>query len=115
MAKAYDKARYAFERAATGQERQSSPWQAGKLLEQAASCAKETGDLTNVTELTRSGKHAFEVSGLWQQEARLGPGHFGRQIKCCGHCEEKGWEEGGEWGNRALPLVCCAQGLALLH
>ena len=53
-AKAYDKARYAFERAATGQERQSSPWQAGKLLEQAAACAKETGDLTNVAELTRS-------------------------------------------------------------
>ena len=52
-AKCYDKARYAFERAATGQERQSSPWQAGKLLEQAASCAKETGDLTQVAELSR--------------------------------------------------------------
>ena len=52
-AKCYDKARYAFERAATGQERQSSPWQAGKLLEQAASCAKETGDMTQVAELSR--------------------------------------------------------------
>ena len=52
-AKCYDKARYAFERAATGQERQSSPWQAGKLLEQAASCAKETGHMTQVAELSR--------------------------------------------------------------
>ena len=52
-AKCYDQARYAFERAATGQERQSSPWQAGKLLEQAATCAKETGDFTQIAELSR--------------------------------------------------------------
>lgn len=53
QAKKYDKARWAFERAALGQERQSSPWQAGKLIEQAVTCSKETGDLTNLIELTK--------------------------------------------------------------
>ncbi|DBA97705.1 TPA: hypothetical protein ACH3X3_012590 [Trebouxia sp. C0006] len=62
-AKCYDKARYAFERAATGQERQSSPWQAGKLLEQAASCAKETGDMTQVAELSRKAAQLYKEAG----------------------------------------------------
>ena len=53
QAKKYDKARWAFERAALGQERQGSPWQAGKLIEQAVTCSKETGDLTNLIELTK--------------------------------------------------------------
>lgn len=61
--KYYDKARYAFERAATGQERQQSPWQAGKLLEQAASCAKETGDMTQVAEISRRAAQLYQEAG----------------------------------------------------
>ena len=53
QAKLHDKARYAFERAALGQERQASPWQAGKLIEQAVTCAKETGDQTNLIDLSK--------------------------------------------------------------
>lgn len=62
-AKCYDKARWAFERAATGQERQSSPWQAGKLLEQAAGCSKETGDFTHIAELSRKAAQLYKEAG----------------------------------------------------
>ena len=53
QAKKPDQARYAFERAALGQERQTSPWQAGKLLEQAVTCARDSGDQTNLVELSK--------------------------------------------------------------
>lgn len=49
----HDKARWAFERAALGQERQSSPWQAGKLIEQAVTCARDSGDQTNLIDLSK--------------------------------------------------------------
>jgi tetratricopeptide (TPR) repeat protein len=41
QAKDYDKAREAFEKAATGHQRQGSPWNSAKSLEKAADMAKQ--------------------------------------------------------------------------
>lgn len=65
QAKQYDRAREAFEKAATGHQRQGSHWHSAKLLEKAADMAKECtrGAGSDVEALYRDAARGYMEAG----------------------------------------------------
>jgi tetratricopeptide (TPR) repeat protein len=59
LAKKYEKAKVAFEKASKGQEMQSSPWDAAKHMESAAALAKELGKWNEVTDFYRRASELY--------------------------------------------------------
>jgi len=53
----------ALERAAQAQERQGSPWHAGKALESCAACAKEAGDAQRIVDFSHRAAEMFIEAG----------------------------------------------------
>ncbi|KAH9604964.1 hypothetical protein KSS87_001781 [Heliosperma pusillum] len=66
LAQNYEKAKIAFEKASKGQEMQSSPWDAAKHMESAATMAKEQGLWTEVSEFYKSASHYYIECGRSQ-------------------------------------------------
>ncbi|KAK9676745.1 hypothetical protein RND81_11G097500 [Saponaria officinalis] len=66
LAKNYEKAKLAFEKASKGQEMLSSPWDAAKHMESAASMAKELGSWNEVSDLYRSASQYYIECGRSQ-------------------------------------------------
>lgn len=69
LAKQLDKAKDAYERAAEGQERLSSPWQAAKNLEAAGGIAKELEKFDEVLDLYKRASNLFGDCGMPQPRA----------------------------------------------
>ncbi|KAK9815390.1 hypothetical protein WJX72_002807 [[Myrmecia] bisecta] len=67
--KAFSKAKHAYEKAATGQDRQGSPWHAAKNVEKAAELAKEAGAENEVPELYRRAAGYYAEAGRGQAAA----------------------------------------------
>eukprot|EP00262_Sarcandra_glabra_P007951 TRINITY_DN210_c0_g1_i1.p1 TRINITY_DN210_c0_g1~~TRINITY_DN210_c0_g1_i1.p1 ORF type:complete len:296 (+),score=67.36 TRINITY_DN210_c0_g1_i1:90-977(+) len=65
-AKAYEKAKVAFEKASKGQEMLSSPWDAAKHMESAAALAKELGKWNEVSDLYRRASELYSECGRSQ-------------------------------------------------
>eukprot|EP00252_Welwitschia_mirabilis_P000215 TRINITY_DN101_c0_g1_i2.p1 TRINITY_DN101_c0_g1~~TRINITY_DN101_c0_g1_i2.p1 ORF type:complete len:301 (+),score=87.48 TRINITY_DN101_c0_g1_i2:266-1168(+) len=63
FAKEYEKAKDAYLKAATGQERLSSPWQAAKHFESAASLAKEVENWNEVIDLYKRASELYTECG----------------------------------------------------
>ena len=62
-----DRARQCYEKAATGQERQGSPWHAGKMMEKAAEVCKEgPGSQVETAELYRQAAKYYAEAGRAQ-------------------------------------------------
>ncbi|KAK9835464.1 hypothetical protein WJX74_000594 [Apatococcus lobatus] len=62
-----DKARQCYEKAATGQDRQGSPWHAGKMMEKAAEVCKEgPGSQVETAELYRQAAKYYAEAGRAQ-------------------------------------------------
>ncbi|KAJ8758812.1 hypothetical protein K2173_000533 [Erythroxylum novogranatense] len=59
VAKNYEKAKAAFEKASKGQEMLSSPWDAAKHMESAAGLAKELGNWNEVADLYRKASELY--------------------------------------------------------
>ncbi|OMO82634.1 NSF attachment protein [Corchorus olitorius] len=59
VAKDYEKAKLAFEKASTGQEMLSSPWDAAKHMENAAGLAKELRNWTEVIDFYRKASELY--------------------------------------------------------
>ncbi|KAM7505728.1 hypothetical protein LguiB_004632 [Lonicera macranthoides] len=59
LAKKYEKAKEAFEKASKGQEMQSSPWDAAKHMESAAALAKELGNWSQVADFYRRASELY--------------------------------------------------------
>jgi len=66
VAKKYEKAKEAFEKASKGQEMQSSPWDAAKHMESAAALAKEEGNWSQVADLYRRASELYIECGRSQ-------------------------------------------------
>lgn len=66
LAKEYEKAKTAFEKASKGQEMLSSPWDAAKHMESAAALAKELGSWTEVSDLYRRASELYNECGRSQ-------------------------------------------------
>lgn len=69
LAKQPEKAKDAYERAAEGQERLSSPWQAAKNLEAAGGIAKELGKFDEVLDFYRRASNLYAECGMPQPSA----------------------------------------------
>lgn len=69
LAKQPEKAKDAYERAALGHERLSSPWQAAKNLEAAGGLAKELGKFDEVLDLYKRASDMFVECGMPQPGA----------------------------------------------
>eukprot|EP00250_Pteridium_aquilinum_P035350 c9204_g1_i1 orf=229-1125(+) len=69
LAKQLDKAKDAYERAAEGHERLSSPWQAAKNLEAAGGIAKDLGKFDEVLDLYKRASNLFGECGMPQPSA----------------------------------------------
>lgn len=67
--KQFDKARRAYEKAATGSERQDSQWHAAKHLEQAAEVAKQAGDWDSCAQLSKQASQHYREVGKSQAAA----------------------------------------------
>ncbi|MCO5608160.1 hypothetical protein L7F22_062366 [Adiantum nelumboides] len=105
LAKQLDKAKDAYERAAEGQERLSSPWQAAKNLEAAGGLAKELGKFDEVLDLYRRASNLYGECGMPQPSAdalakgarALEEGNPDEALKLyldsCGILEEEGKEQ----------------------
>lgn len=63
LAKDYEKAKSAFEKASKGQEMLSSPWDAARHMESAASMAKEQGSLNEVADFYRRASELYIECG----------------------------------------------------
>lgn len=63
QAKAWDKAREAFEMAAKCSQRQDSPWHAAKHLEKAAEAARETQDWSLTIDYLKQAALAYREAG----------------------------------------------------
>ncbi|KAH7568484.1 hypothetical protein JRO89_XS06G0005800 [Xanthoceras sorbifolium] len=66
VAKNYDKAKLAFEKASKGQEMLSSPWDAAKHMEAAAALAKELGNWSEVADFYRKASELYNECGRSQ-------------------------------------------------
>ncbi|KAG9439629.1 hypothetical protein H6P81_019794 [Aristolochia fimbriata] len=66
LAKDYEKAKMAFEKASQGQEMQSSPWDAAKHMESAAALAKELRQWKEVSDLYRKSSELYLECGRSQ-------------------------------------------------
>ncbi|KAF3450175.1 hypothetical protein FNV43_RR06255 [Rhamnella rubrinervis] len=66
IAKNYEKAKEAFEKASKGQEMISSPWDAAKHMESAAALAKELGKWNEVADFYRRASELYVVCGRSQ-------------------------------------------------
>lgn len=66
LAKNYEKAKLAFEKASKGQEMLSSPWDAAKHMESAVASAKELGSWKEVAEFSRSASDLYNECGRAQ-------------------------------------------------
>ncbi|XP_068656736.1 gamma-soluble NSF attachment protein-like [Aristolochia californica] len=66
LAKDYEKAKIAFEKASQGQEMQSSPWDAAKHMESAAALAKELRQWKEVSDLYRKSSELYLECGRSQ-------------------------------------------------
>ncbi|XP_042516228.1 gamma-soluble NSF attachment protein [Macadamia integrifolia] len=69
LAKDYGKAKIAFEKASKGQEMLSSPWDAAKHMESAASMAKEVGIWNEVADFFRTASKFYIECGRSQPAA----------------------------------------------
>ncbi|KAH7424752.1 hypothetical protein KP509_11G022300 [Ceratopteris richardii] len=69
LAKQLEKAKDAYVRAAEGQEKLSSPWQAAKDLEAAGAIAKELGKFDEVLELYKRASDLYNECGMPQPSA----------------------------------------------
>ncbi|XP_043690175.1 gamma-soluble NSF attachment protein [Telopea speciosissima] len=69
LAKDYEKAKIAFEKASKGQEMLSSPWDAAKNMESAASMAKELGSWNEVADFFRTASKLYIECGRSQPAA----------------------------------------------
>ena len=69
QAKAWDKAREAFEMAARCSQRQDSPWHAAKHLEKAAEASKETQDWSLTIDYLKQAALAYREAGRPQSAA----------------------------------------------
>ncbi|KAK4361387.1 hypothetical protein RND71_020339 [Anisodus tanguticus] len=75
VAKSYEKAKEAFEKASKGQEMLSSPWDAAKHMESAATMAKELGNWKEVADFYRRATELYNECGRAQPAAdALGKG-----------------------------------------
>lgn len=63
LAKNYEKAKEAFEKASKGQEMLSSPWDAAKHMESAATMAKELGNWKEVADFYRRASELYNECG----------------------------------------------------
>ncbi|XP_044507464.1 gamma-soluble NSF attachment protein-like [Mangifera indica] len=63
VAKDYEKAKIAFEKASKGQEMLSSPWDAAKHMESAAGLAKELSNWTEVADFYRKASELYTECG----------------------------------------------------
>ncbi|KAJ0016602.1 hypothetical protein Pint_11412 [Pistacia integerrima] len=63
VAKDYEKAKIAFEKASKGQEMLSSPWDAAKHMESAAVLAKDLGNWTEVADFYRKASELYTECG----------------------------------------------------
>lgn len=63
LAKNYEKAKLAFEKASKGQEMLSSPWDAARYMESAAAMAKEQGTLNEVSDFYRRASELYAECG----------------------------------------------------
>ncbi|PHT89865.1 Gamma-soluble NSF attachment protein [Capsicum annuum] len=66
VAKSYEKAKEAFEKASKGQEMLSSPWDAAKHMESAATMTKELGNWKEVADLYRRASELYNECGRAQ-------------------------------------------------
>ncbi|XP_059666947.1 gamma-soluble NSF attachment protein [Cornus florida] len=66
LAKKYDKAKEAFEKASKGQEMLSSPWDAAKHMESAAAMAKELDNWAQVADFYRRASELYNECGRSQ-------------------------------------------------
>ncbi|XP_052202659.1 gamma-soluble NSF attachment protein [Diospyros lotus] len=66
LAKKYEKAKVAFEKASQGQEMLSSPWDAAKHMESAAALAKELGNWNEVADFYRKASELYKECGRSQ-------------------------------------------------
>lgn len=66
LAKKYEKAKLAFEKASQGQEMLSSPWDAAKHMESAAAMAKEHGNWNEVADFYRKASELYMECGRSQ-------------------------------------------------
>ncbi|CAL1361440.1 unnamed protein product [Linum trigynum] len=66
VAKKYEKAKDAFEKASKGQEMLTSPWDAAKHMESAAALAKELGNWNDVADLYRRASELYVECGRAQ-------------------------------------------------
>lgn len=69
LAKMPEAAKIAYEKAATGQERSSSPWSAGKHLESAGGLARELGNFDEVIDLYKRASELYVQCGKVQPAA----------------------------------------------
>ncbi|KAG0557897.1 hypothetical protein M758_11G161100 [Ceratodon purpureus] len=69
LAKMLEEAKTCYEKAATGQERLSSPWTAGKHMESAGALAKELGRIDETVVLYRRASELFLECGKAQPSA----------------------------------------------
>lgn len=66
VAKNYEKAKVAFEKASQGQEMLSSPWDAAKHMESAATMAKELGNWSELADFYRKASELYNECGRSQ-------------------------------------------------
>nr|XP_016479108.1 PREDICTED: gamma-soluble NSF attachment protein-like [Nicotiana tabacum] len=105
VAKSYEKAKEAFEKASKGQEMLSSPWDAAKHMESAATMAKELGNWKEVADFYRRASELYNECGRAQPASdALGKGARALEdgapdeavqlyIEACDMLEEDGKEQ----------------------
>ncbi|GLT53829.1 hypothetical protein SLA2020_270720 [Shorea laevis] len=82
LAKDYEKAKVAFEKASKGQEMIASPWDTAKHMESAAGLAKELGNFIEVADFYRRASELYIVCGRPQPASDALAKGAGKHIFC---------------------------------